>query len=808
MSDKRKARIDETLIQHVVVKYIKLAGLSLAVWFAGYFKFSPSWLLIGLVAFVWKDRQNKRKALQIKIQQETALNEKEAILARVEDLPSWVQFPDVERAEWINKFIEQVWPFIGNYVKNLLIESIQPKVQESMKSIGSFKFANIDLGDIPPRIGGVKVHTENVRRDEIYMDLDIIYSSDCCIDVKVKGITAGIKDLQLRGNLRVIFKPLISKIPLFGGLSIFFLNNPAIDFNLTSLANAFDIPGLRDMIESIIHEQVAAIMVLPNRIVVPMVEKVNLSLLKYPPPEGVLRIHMIEAKDLVCADMKLVGKGKSDPYAVIKFGSYKFKTKVINNTLEPVWNAVFEAVVDCKDAQVIELELRDEDPGSKDDSLGTVSIDISDVSKSGTMDSWIPLENIKKGLVHVKLVWMYLANDPLVLNKALHQISQDKSTDELSSCILMVNLDSASELPRGKKELSEPSPYAIVTLGQKEDRTDEKPNTDSPVWEKAMRFPVHDPQIQALDIEVCDKKNKDKPIGNLTVPLKTLLSEPDMVLDKDYNLRNSGTASKINMRLCLRILSSEYNPAWDEVPEEEDTPSTSVDPPPSSSVDKAKDSERPSPAKAPSPKPASTAAKTEVKSSPKPAGSPVEGQIIPKAAETVTASENTELRQRKTASPPSPTDSTSSKGKYGRGRVQITFRYSTQRQALMVVIHKCSDLIPCDDNDNLADPYIKMYLLPDKSSSSKRKTQVKKDNLNPVFDETFEYPVPQKELPNRDLEVTVKNDTGFFSGNKKDMGMVVIDLSKLDVTKAVTEWFDLKSEDDDEEKPVSLHTNV
>ena len=39
------------------------------------------------------------------------------------------------------------------------------------------------------------------------------------------------------------------------------------------------------MIEGIINEQIAAIMVLPHRIVVPMVEGVNLSLLKYPLPE-------------------------------------------------------------------------------------------------------------------------------------------------------------------------------------------------------------------------------------------------------------------------------------------------------------------------------------------------------------------------------------------------------------------------------------------------------------------------------------------------------------------------------------------
>ena len=42
------------------------------------------------------------------------------------------------------------------------------------------------------------------------------------------------------------------------------------------------------------------------------------------------------------------------------------------------------------------------------------------------------------------------------------------------------------------------------------------------------------------------------------------------------------------------------------------------------------------------------------------------------------------------------------------------------------------NLIPCD-NDNLADPYVRLYLLPDKS---KKKTQTQKNNLSPIFDET------------------------------------------------------------------------
>lgn len=45
--------------------------------------------------------------------------------------------------------------------------------------------------------------------------------------------------------VRVVLKPLISKIPLFGGIQVFFLNNPSIDFNLVGVADLLDMPGLR-----------------------------------------------------------------------------------------------------------------------------------------------------------------------------------------------------------------------------------------------------------------------------------------------------------------------------------------------------------------------------------------------------------------------------------------------------------------------------------------------------------------------------------------------------------------------------------
>lgn len=52
----------------------------------------------------------------------------------------------------------------------------------------------------------------------------------------------------------------------------------------------------------------------------------------------------------------------------------------------------------------------------------------------------------------------------------------------------------------------------------------------------------------------------------------------------------------------------------------------------------------------------------------------------------------------------------------------------------------------------------------------------------------FEFPLKQEEIAGRDLDLTIRNDTSFFSSNTKVMGVVTIDLSKMDISKAATEW--------------------
>ena len=45
--------------------------------------------------------------------------------------------------------------------------------------------------------------------------------------------------------MRIVYKPLISSIPIIGGMQLFFLNNPDIDFNMLGVADVLDMPGLR-----------------------------------------------------------------------------------------------------------------------------------------------------------------------------------------------------------------------------------------------------------------------------------------------------------------------------------------------------------------------------------------------------------------------------------------------------------------------------------------------------------------------------------------------------------------------------------
>ncbi|NWQ68679.1 SYTL5 protein, partial [Neopipo cinnamomea] len=78
-------------------------------------------------------------------------------------------------------------------------------------------------------------------------------------------------------------------------------------------------------------------------------------------------------------------------------------------------------------------------------------------------------------------------------------------------------------------------------------------------------------------------------------------------------------------------------------------------------------------------------------------------------------------------------------GDYGNvkvsGEILLNINYIYKTGALNILVKRCRNLAIGDEKKQRTDPYVKAYLLPDKSRQSKRKTKIKSNSTNPEFNE-------------------------------------------------------------------------
>ena len=104
------------------------------------------------------------------------------------------------------------------------------------------------------------------------------------------------------------------------------------------------------------------------------------------------------------------------------------------------------------------------------------------------------------------------------------------------------------------------------------------------------------------------------------------------------------------------------------------------------------------------------------------------------------------------------------------GRLHFILKFDCDLEQLIVKIQRAQDL-PAKDFSGTSDPYVKIYLLPDRKT--KHQTKVHRKTLNPVFDEVFLFPVTYGELPSRKLHFSVYDFDRF---SRHDLiGQVVVD---------------------------------
>jgi synaptotagmin-1 len=144
-------------------------------------------------------------------------------------------------------------------------------------------------------------------------------------------------------------------------------------------------------------------------------------------------------------------------------------------------------------------------------------------------------------------------------------------------------------------------------------------------------------------------------------------------------------------------------------------------------------------------------------------------------------------------------DAESTKSEVKLGKLQFSLDYDFQKGELSVNVIQAADL-PGMDMSGTSDPYVKVYLLPDKKK--KYETKVHRKTLNPVFNESFTFKVPYAEVGSKILTFAVYDFDRFSKHDQ--IGQVQVPLNSIDLGRVVEEWRDLQSPDMEAEKENKL----
>ncbi|XP_044493272.1 calcium-dependent lipid-binding protein-like [Mangifera indica] len=326
-------------------------------------------------------RSTKRVAKAADIKVLGSLNRDDLKKICGDNFPEWISFPVYEQVKWLNKELCKLWPFVADAAELVIKESVEPLLEEYRPpGITSLKFSKLSLGNVAPKIEGIRV--QSLKEGQITMDIDFRWGGDPSIILGVEAalvasIPIQLKDLQVFTVIRVIFQ-LSEEIPCISAVVVALLSEPKprIDYTLKAIGGSLTaIPGISDMIDDTVNSIVTDMLQWPHRIVVPIggvpVDTSELEL----KPQGKVTVTVVKANNL--KNMEMIGK--SDPYVVLYIRPlFKVKTHHVDNNLNPVWNQAFELIAEDKETQSIIFEVLDQDIG-QDKRLGIVKLPLIDL---------------------------------------------------------------------------------------------------------------------------------------------------------------------------------------------------------------------------------------------------------------------------------------------------------------------------------------------------------------------------------------------------------------------------------------------
>lgn len=247
----------------------------------------------------------------------------------------------------------------------MILESVNPMIEYYRPpSIKTMKLSVADLGTVPPVLAGVKVES-TPSQDEALLLTDLKWAGDPNIKLVIKlpppigNLTIAVADLQVFCKVRFVLKPMMPTAPLVGCVGVSLVGPPTIDFALrVAGGDVMAIPGVTSSVRGMVKSMLEDWMIWPNVMQCPMVSDIDLAKLRAGYTDGMLFVKVKRAYNLP----RLSFIEKIDPYVVAwTRARRKISTAAKSDDLEPEWDEMLQMVVTNAEADVLNLELWDDE---------------------------------------------------------------------------------------------------------------------------------------------------------------------------------------------------------------------------------------------------------------------------------------------------------------------------------------------------------------------------------------------------------------------------------------------------------------
>ncbi|MBA0691535.1 hypothetical protein Goari_009157 [Gossypium aridum] len=434
----------------------------------------------------------------------------ETLQRLIPEIPLWVKNPDFDRVDWLNKFIENMWPYLDRAICATAKNIAKPIIDEQTPQykIQSVEFETFTLGTIPPTFQGMKVYTTDDK--ELIMEPSIKWAGNpnIIIAVTAYGLKATIQvlDLQVFGIPRITLKPLVGIFPCFASIFVSLMNKPHVDFGLKLLGvDLMAIPGLYRFVQELIKDQVANMYLWPQALEVQIMDPEQA--LKR--PLGILDVTVVKAVKLQRKDLL----GKSDPYVKLNLREEKVafkKTTVKRSNLNPEWNEEFSFVIKDPATQVLELRVYDWDQVGTHEEMGLNVVPLKDLTPDEpkvltlvllkTLNPNDPQNDKPRGQLVIELVYKPFKEDEMLDNiDDSGMMEKAPEGTPAGGGLLVIIVHEAQDL-EGKYHTN---PHVRLLFKGEERKTKRIKKNRDPRWDEEFQFRLEEPPTNdRLHVEV------------------------------------------------------------------------------------------------------------------------------------------------------------------------------------------------------------------------------------------------------------------------------------------------------------------